>query len=183
MKALVLVDIQDGLKNTGEGYYGRERNNLHAEQNAARLLEKYRKENLPIYFVKHNSIHETSPLFPGKVTNEIQQVVRPQGDEPVFEKNVNSAFIGTQFEERLRKDGIDQLIIVGLTTDHCISSTVRMASNLGFDTTVVSDATATFDRIGINGEHLSAQLMHELALASLNEEFARVVNTDDLLEA
>ena len=55
-----------------------------------------------------------------------------------------------------------------------------MAGNLGFDTFLVSDATATFNNKGIDGQNYSAELMHETALASLNNEFATVVTTEFL---
>ena len=56
-----------------------------------------------------------------------------------------------------------------------------MAGNYGFDTYVVSDATATFERTGIRGQHYTAEEIHETALASLNGEFATVVTTADLI--
>ena len=52
-----------------------------------------------------------------------------------------------------------------------------MAGNLGFKTFIVSDATATFNKKGIDGQHYSAALIHETALASLNGEFATVTTT------
>jgi hypothetical protein len=55
-----------------------------------------------------------------------------------------------------------------------------MAGNYGFDTFIVSDATATFNKKGLEGQNYSAELIHETALASLNEEFATVVTTDFL---
>jgi hypothetical protein len=52
-----------------------------------------------------------------------------------------------------------------------------MAGNFGFDTFLVSDATATFNKKGLDGQNYPAELIHETALASLNDEFARVVTT------
>ena len=102
-------------------------------------------------------------------------------DEPVLKKNVNSAFIGTDLKQQLDNANIKKVVIVGLTTDHCVSTTVRMAGNYGFDTYIVSDATATFDKTGADGQKFSAEIIHETALASLHHEFATVVDTAVLL--
>ena len=69
-----------------------------------------------------------------------------------------------------------------MTTNHCISTTTRMAGNLGFDALLISDATATFDREGVNGEKFSAEMIHQTTLANLNVEFAEVIDTKELLK-
>ncbi len=107
-------------------------------------------------------------------------LVRPLAGEPVIEKNVNSAFIGTDLKEQLDKAKIKTLVIVGMTTDHCISTTTRMAGNLGYETYLVADATATFNKKGFDGKTYSAEMIHETALASLNEEFATVVTSNEI---
>lgn len=56
-----------------------------------------------------------------------------------------------------------------------------MAGNLGFTTFVVSDGTATFDRMGATGERFDSQLVHEISLANLHGEFATVLTSDELL--
>jgi nicotinamidase-related amidase len=176
---LLIIDVQKGLD---EPVWGT-RNNPHAESNMAKLLQVWRNESRPVVHVQHNSVRATSPLRPGQPGNEIKDEVKPIPGEHLETKTVNSAFIGTTLEQHLRKNGWDTLVIVGLTTDHCISTSVRMAGNLGFKTYVVSDATATHDRTGPNGKHYSADEMHDCALASLNEEFATVISTADVLKA
>jgi len=52
-----------------------------------------------------------------------------------------------------------------------------MAGNFGYDTFLVSDATATFNKKGVDGRNYAAELIHETALASLNEEFATIITT------
>jgi nicotinamidase-related amidase len=174
--ALILIDIQKGFENVE--YWGGQRNNLNAEKNASELLKLWRENGLPIFHIKHCSSNPTSLLNEANEGNEFNDLVKPISDEPVVKKNVNSAFIGTNLKEQLDKAAITKLVIVGLTTDHCVSTTTRMAGNFGFDTFLVSDATATFNKKGLDGQNYSAELIHETSLASLNGEFATVVTTD-----
>jgi nicotinamidase-related amidase len=178
--ALILIDIQKGFDDLT--YWGA-RNNPHAEKNATQLLHAWRANGLPVFHVKHNSTNPKSKLVPGQYGNEIQDVVRPLSSEPVISKNVNSAFIGTDLKERLDKQKIKSLVIVGLTTDHCVSTSVRMAGNLGYNVQVVSDATATFDKALPSGEKIAAEIIHQANLASLHNEFATVLTTQELLNS
>jgi len=176
--ALILIDIQKGFDNVE--YWGGQRNNFDAENHAGELLELWRKNQLPIFHIQHCSSTSTSLLNETNEGNEFKDIVKPVYGEPIIKKNVNSAFIGTDLKEQLDRDKITKLVIVGLTTDHCVSTTTRMAGNFGYDTFLVSDATATFNKKGLDGQNFSAELIHETALASLNGEFATVVTTDFL---
>jgi nicotinamidase-related amidase len=174
--ALLLVDIQKGFDDIA--YWGGQRNNLNAELRASELLKIWRDNKFPVFHIQHCSTNPVSPLHATHAGNALKDLVTPIADELVIKKNVNSAFIGTDLQARLDAAGINTLVIVGLTTDHCISTTTRMAGNLGYKTFVVADATATFNKKGIDGERYPAELLHETALASLHEEFATVVTTD-----
>ncbi|AWX44213.1 Maleamate amidohydrolase [Flagellimonas maritima] len=180
MTALLLIDVQLGLQETD--YYGEERSNLNAEKNCSKLLDEFRKGNLPLFHVQHCSTNPESPLHPTKKGNAFHPLVAPKDDEPIIQKNVNSAFIGTVLESQLKAKGITHLVIAGLTTEHCVSTSTRMASNLGFKTTLISDATASFNKIGIDGEPISAKTVHQIALANLKDEFATIKDTATLLQ-
>ena len=177
--ALLLIDVQKGFDSPLWG----QRNNPEAESNITALLAKWRKNEAPIIHVKHCSVSPQSPLHPDQPGQAYKVEASPLSGEPEFTKSVNSAFIGTGLEEYLNENGLDSLVIVGLTTDHCVSTSTRMAGNLGFDVTLVSDATATFDRKDASGEHISAEDMHRVNLASLNGEFCIMKTTDEVLKA
>ena len=176
--ALIIIDVQKGFDDPSWG----RRNNPQAESNIARLLDAWRKTGRPLFHIQHRSRMPGSLLGPESPGFEFKDAAKPHSGEPAIQKNVNSAFIGTDLEARLRQKGLKTLVFAGLTTDHCVSTTARMAGNLGFDAYVVSDATATFDRVGPDGKHYNAEEVHAISLASLHEEFATVVDTENLLK-
>lgn len=174
--ALIIVDVQEGLDDPIHG----ERNNPDAEQNMARLLADWRDKKRPIFHVQHMSTEPQSLLRPELPGNKIKDIVAPQGDEPLIQKTVSNGFVGTDLEQRLRDQSIESVVVVGLTTEHCVSTTVRIAADLGFKATIVSDATACHEH-HFEGEHYPAETVHKNALVALQGEFATVVKTDDLL--
>lgn len=178
--ALLLIDLQKGWDN--HAHWGGNRNNPNAESVALELLTAWREKELPIIHVIHGSSDPNSELHPNKPGFEMLDALKPLENEPLLVKNVNSAFIGTDLQERLKNAAIDTLVIAGLTTNHCVSTTTRMAGNFGFEVYLVSDATATFDRKGLNGAVFPAEVIHQTALASLNEEFATVLDKASLFE-
>jgi nicotinamidase-related amidase len=177
--SLLVVDLQLGFD---EPCWGR-RNNPELEQRTSELQRAWRRARRPVVHVRHMSTESSSPLRPGQPGNAFKPETAPIAGEAVIEKRVNSAFIGTSLEADLRRAGCSGLVIVGLTTNHCVSTTARMAGNLGFSTWVVSDATATFDRVGPDGVAHPAEQIHAVALSDLHGEFATVVDTAAVIAA
>lgn len=178
--ALLLVDIQKAFLE--KDYPGLIRNNEHAEFICGKILKKWRTLDLPIIHVRHSSTNPESKLHKSRPGFEFNDYVTPLENEMVLTKEVNSAFIGTNLENILIKSHIDTLVIVGMTTNHCISTTVRMSGNLGFDTYLISDSTACYNTKGINGEIIDCNTIYNSALASLQEEFATVIDSKELFD-
>ena len=174
---LIVIDVQKGFDDPSWG----KRNNPQAEEKISKLINEWRNENRPVIHVHHCSLEENSPLREDHPGNEVKDFAKPISEEQIFKKNVNSAFIGTDLEKYLKDRDFNTLVIVGLTTDHCVSTSVRMAGNLGFEVFLVSDATATFDKAGPNGTVYPAEQIHSIHLASLNEEFCTVIQTNTIL--
>jgi nicotinamidase-related amidase len=176
---LIIIDVQKGFDDPRWG----PRNNPDAEQKIARLLAAWRENGRPVFHVQHLSNSEGSPLHPRNPGCEIKEIVRPVEKEQVFQKRVNSAFIGTQLESSLHQRGIRTVLIVGFTTPHCVSTSVRMAANLGFEVYMASDAIAAFELVGPDGKRYSAEEVHSVSLATLHQEFATVVDSKTLLDS
>jgi len=130
--ALLVIDMQKAFNSPIWG----ERNNPQAEYQALKVLAYFRKHDLPVLHVQHISDNPQSQ-FHNKQNQEFKSGFEPVASEPIFQKTVNSAFIGTNLETYLRKNQICHLVVVGLTLPHCVSTTTRMAANLGFEVTLL----------------------------------------------
>jgi len=176
--ALLFIDWQEGFVALARRLA---RNNPQAEGNAARLLAHWRAQGWPVAHVQHDSRDPESPLREGAAGFAFRDFARPAAGEPVFVKHVHSAFIGTGLEAHLRARGIERLVLSGVRTDHCVSTTARMAHDLGFDVVVAGDACHAFDCVAPDGRAFDARTVHAVNLAALHGEFGRVAETTMLV--
>ena len=180
---LLLVDVQYGVDDLK--YWGgdaAERNNPGAEQKMAILLDTFRARGRHVFYTTHDSLEQYSPLKLRLPGGRIKKEVTPRDGEIVVRKQVNSGFIGTDLELWLRRRNVTRIVTVGFFTNMCVSTTVRMSGNLGFDTYCVSDATSCCNRIGHDGTNYSSDLVHMTSLASLDREFCTVIDSGRVLK-
>ena len=176
--ALLIVDAQRAWD---DPCWGR-RNNPGAEANLAALAAAFRSQGMLVAHVAHDSRDPDSPLFPGEPGHAFKPEAAPLPGEPVFHKSAHCAFVGTGLEAFLKERGIDRLVIAGFTTNHCVSTTTRLSSDLGFKTVVVRDACVAFEMEDMDGNLVPAQVLHDTGLTVLHGEFAMVLPTEALLQ-
>lgn len=178
--ALIVIDVQRGFD---DAQFWGPRDNPDCERNISTLLAHWRDRQWPVVFIQHDSEHPDSPLAAGSPGHEFKDVVSGSPDLLVH-KSVNSSFYGTpDLDHWLRSEGIEQVVICGITTNHCCETTARMAGNLGYETYFAIDATHTFDRATPEGETVSAAMLAKITATNLNGEFATVLRTSALLAA
>lgn len=159
------------------------RNNPGMEANGHRLLAAWRASGRALIHVKHDSVAPGSSLAPSHPGNAFRPGFEPLQGEPLIGKSVNAAFIGTDLDLRLRRLGITSVVLFGISTDMCVSTTARVAANLGYRTLVVGDACYCFDQPDADGSTIPAEQIQRAHLATLRAEFAEVVDTDALIAA
>ncbi len=176
-KALIIIDVQKAFDDKKWG----ERNNLNAEDNISKILKLWREKEWLVIHIQHTSDNPSSVFYPKNEGFAIKEIVEPVDAEVIITKKVNSSFIGTNLEGSLRGNEITTVVITGLTTPHCVSTTTRMSGNLGFDTYLISDATAAFGMKDQNDTFYDAETIHNISLATLHNEFATILTTEQLI--
>ncbi len=155
--------------------------NRAADAHGRALLAAWRRAGRTIIHVRHDSITPGSSLAPGQPGNAFRPGFEPLEDEAVVAKGVNSAFIGTDLDLRLKRLGARHVVTFGISTDMCVSTTVRTGANLGWDMILVPEACDCFDLPDGQGGVIPAEQIHAAHVATLGFEFARLMSVDELL--
>jgi nicotinamidase-related amidase len=174
---LLPIDMQKGFDDPSWP----KRWNDKAEDNGRALLAAWRRAKRTIVHVRHDSVMDGSALSPGHPGNTLRDGFEPLAGEKLVSKSVNSAFIGTDLDLHLRRIGAKSIIAFGISTDMCVSTTIRMGANMGWPMVLAEDACDCFELQASDGSLIAARQMHEAHVATLRTEFCKVVTTRQLL--
>ena len=132
--ALLVIDVQNGVV---DGNYNRDA----VVANVASLVERARKEQVPVVWVQHSDEHLADGTDEWRIVPEL----KPGDSEPLVAKNYGDSFEATTLESVLSGLGVGRLVVAGAQTDACIRSTLHGAFARGYDATLVGDAHTTED--------------------------------------
>ncbi|MEZ9232895.1 cysteine hydrolase family protein [Vibrio amylolyticus] len=163
-QALVIIDIQND-------YFSGGALPLHepveAAQKAAKLIERYRTSGLPVIHIQHLAARDDLGfMLEGTKGQEIHSSVEPIAGEVVIIKHFPNAFAKTELSDVLTRLNITDIVVAGMMTHMCVSSTIRASLEHGIKTIVVHDACATCD-LEVLGKKIPADTVHHTALAEI----------------
>jgi nicotinamidase-related amidase len=190
--ALLVIDIQniylqipDDPKEAERWQPFRDRMNNQVIPGTAKLIDDARSRGVEVIFARiacqkingrDRSLSQKKPGFnyllipqesdEGQIVAELQ----PREDEVTLVKTTDSALTGTNLRLMLRNMQIQNVIVAGIFTDQCISSTVRSLADESFNVLVIEDCCAA-----------ATESLHRHELESINMIYCHVVESDDLL--
>lgn len=169
-EALVIIDIQnDYFPGGAMELVGAKEASLVA----ARLKADFAANAKPIFVVQHIAGENASFFRPGTYGVELHESVSLGDADVLIQKRYPNAFRETSLLEHLHSHLISKLTVVGMMTHMCIDTSVRAASDLGFEVTLISDGCATRDLV-FDGRTVKAADVQAAYLAALNGSFATV---------
>ena len=166
-KALLLIDIQDFYFPGGKSALSEP---VKAASKAALLLDQFRKDEMIVIHIRHNS-------EPG---GQINSIVKPLTTEKTISKNEVNSFLGTDLQEYLQKFKIDTLVICGMQTHMCVEAATRAASDLGYKCILIHDACATRD-LKYGDKIIKAEDVHLSTLSTL-KNYSTILSSEEYLK-
>jgi nicotinamidase-related amidase len=169
--ALVIIDAQNTYREGVMKLDGVE----DALSECRAILERFRAAGRPVFHIRHDA-GPGSPYDVNDHIGQIADIVAPKDGEPVITKNYPNSFVGTELDELLKAQGVENLILVGFMTHMCVNSTARGAFSLGYRPVVAASATATRALpSSVSGDDIPSGAVHDAALAAMADLVAAVV--------
>lgn len=176
--ALLVIDFQN------EYFTGRMPipNGDVALANTQRLIQFADQAAMPVYHFQHVAPAGSAVFAKDGDGVRFHPKMQPRAKDVVMQKSNVSAFVATDLDQRLKAAGIDTLLISGLMTHACVAGAARDAVPLGYRVVVASDATATRSITRAGGQAVDSNALQQSALAEIEDTFADVLATDDILQ-
>jgi nicotinamidase-related amidase len=191
-RALLVIDVQESF---------RRRPNWQAISNeritepVGRLVEAARAAGDLVVWILHSEPGSGTVFDPAGGYVRPMDDLRPLPEEPLLVKTSINAFTTTNLHQQLTRRGMREVVICGIRTEQCCETTARVASDLGFDVTFVTDATATsaIPRADAPEDQTVAELLADpltLSADAIIERtervlaargFATIASTDDIV--
>lgn len=163
MKALLVIDVQNGLIEKGD--FQKELSVME------RVIKDFKEDGGPVIFMKHLDDEEQSPLYRGSGGSDLHDSLKKYA-EHVIEKQTPSSFFNTNLSEILKGFGVTHLFITGFNTEYCCMFTAISAFDRGYKVSFLEDATAT-----VNTDEI-----YEMEGLDINEFVGSVLYASNVIE-
>ncbi|WIM95054.1 cysteine hydrolase family protein [Actinoplanes oblitus] len=140
-EALIVIDMQESFR--ARPLWATV-DNPDLLPNVQRLVDHARNAGKLVVWVLHTEPGSGGTFDPANGFVHLMPELVPAAGEPVLTKTVHNAFTGTDLQHRLTLGGVTRVTVCGMRTEQCVETTARVAADLGYHVTFVTDATATF---------------------------------------
>jgi nicotinamidase-related amidase len=139
-RALLVIDVQESFR---QGPLWPAISNPAIASDVARLVDGVRARGDLVVWVLHSEPGSGTPFDPANGHVRYMEPLAPRPGEPQLTKTSHNAFTTTNLQQVLTQRGITEVIVCGIRTEQCGETTARVAFDLGYQVTFVTEATAT----------------------------------------
>jgi nicotinamidase-related amidase len=139
-RALLVIDVQESFR---QSPLWPTISNPGIAADAGRLVDAFRASGELVIWILHSEAGSGGPFDPANGLVRFIEPLTPAAGEPLFYKTSHNAFTTTALQQLLTQRGVTELVISGIRTEQCCETTARVGSDLGYEVTFVTEATAT----------------------------------------
>ena len=180
MKALLVIDVQNGIVNFGDF-----KEELSLMEN---VIKDFKVSDSPVIFLRHLDDAEESPLYKHSVGSELHSSLKDYADY-VIEKQTPSSFFNTELSNALEKTGVNHLFITGFNTEFCCMFTAISAFDRGYKVTFIENATGTvntdetYEMQGLDIKDFVGTVLHWSSVIEVldYEEYVEEYKTENII--